>query len=137
GYDWATQVDLQRQTAAAWLAYAEGNTDEALRLMRAAADLEDSTEKHPVTPGAFLPAREMLGDLLLQAGQPAQALKEYETMLQDSPNRFNGLYGAAHAAELSGDGKKARTYYEKLLALCGQADDSRAELRNAKAYLKK
>jgi hypothetical protein len=137
GYDWATQVDIQRQAAAAWLAHAEGNRDEALRLMRTAADMEDTIEKHPVTPGAILPAREMLGDLLLELGQPAQALKEYETMLQDSPNRFNGLYGAARSAELSGDYQKARAYYEKLVTLCGQSDGSRSELRKAKLYLMK
>ena len=137
GYDWATQVDIQRQAAAAWLAHAEGRKDEALRLMRAAADLEDTIEKHPVTPGAILPAREMLGDLLLEQGQPAQALKEYETMLQDSPNRFNSLYGGARSAELSGDHKKARAYYEKLVTLCGQSDGSRPELRKAKLYLMK
>ena len=137
GYDWATQVDIQRQAAAAWLAHAEGHKDEALRLMRTAADLEDTIEKHPVTPGAILPAREMLGDLLLELGQPAQALKEYETMLQDSPNRFNGLYGGARSAELSGDYKKARAYYEKLVTLCGQSDGSRPELRKAKLYLMK
>jgi tetratricopeptide (TPR) repeat protein len=136
-YDWATQVDIQRQAAEAWLAHAEGHNDEALRLMRAAADLEDTTEKHPVTPGAILPAREMLGDLLLELGQPAQSLKEYEAVLQDSPNRFNGLSGAAQAAELSGDSKKARAYYEKLVLLCAKSDGSRPELRKAKLYLMK
>ena len=105
--------------------------------MRAAADLEDTTEKHPVTPGAILPAREMLADLLLELGQPAQALKEYEAVLRDSPNRFNGLYGAARSAELSGDSKKARAYYEKLVSLCGQSDGSRPELLKAKSYLMK
>jgi tetratricopeptide (TPR) repeat protein len=105
--------------------------------MRAAANLEDTTEKHPVTPGAILPAREMLGDLLLELDQPAQALKEYETVLQDSPNRFNGLYGAARSAELSGDHKQARAYYEKVVLLCGQSDGSRPELHKAKLYLMK
>jgi hypothetical protein len=79
----------------------------------------------------------MLGDLLLELSQPAQALKEYETGLQDSPNRFNGLYGAARSAELSGDDKKARAYYEKLVLLCGKSDGSRPELRKAKLYLMK
>jgi tetratricopeptide (TPR) repeat protein len=137
GYDWAMQVDIQRQAAAAWLAHVEGKENESLQLMRAAADLENTTEKHPVTPGAILPAREMLGDLLLEVGQPAQALKEYETVLQDSPNRFNSLYGAARAAELLGDHQQARAYYEKLAALCSQSDDSRPELRKAKTYLMK
>ncbi len=136
-YDWATQVDIQRQAAMAWLAHAEGKNDDALRLMRAAADLEDTTEKHPVTPGAILPAREMLADLLLEMNQSPAALKEYETVLQDSPNRFNGLYGAARAAELSGDQKKARAYYQKLVRLGGRFNDSRPELKQAKAFLVK
>jgi predicted Zn-dependent protease len=137
GYDWATQVGIQRGTASAWLARAEGKSDEALRLMRDASDLEDSTEKHPVTPGAILPAREMLGDLLLEVNQPSAALKEYETVLQNSPNRFNSLYGAARAAELSGDRKKARVYYEKLAAQCEQSDGTRPELQKAKTFLSK
>ncbi|MCI0698145.1 hypothetical protein L0337_39835 [candidate division KSB1 bacterium] len=134
---WADQVEIQRRAAAAWLAQAEGKNEEALKLMRSAADLEDMTEKHPVTPGAILPAREMLGDLLLEHGQPAQALTEFETSLRDSPNRFNGLYGVARAAELSGDQKKARTYYAKLVALCDRADGIRPELQKANAFLAK
>jgi hypothetical protein len=136
-YDWATQVDIQRQAASAWLAHAEGRNDEALRLMRAAADLEDTTEKHPVTPGAILPTREMLGDLLLELHQPAPALKEYETVLEESPNRFNALYGAARAAELSKDRKKARANYKKLVLLCARSNNARPELQEAKAFLVK
>jgi tetratricopeptide (TPR) repeat protein len=137
GYDWATQAEIQHRAAAAWLAHAEGKDEEALPLMRAAADLDDTIEKHPVTPGAILPAREMLGDLLLEVNQSAPALKEYEAVLQNSPNRFNSLYGAALAAELLGDHKKARAYYEKLAALCSHSDASRPELQKAKIYLKK
>ena len=133
---WADQVEIQHRAAAAWLAYAEGKNEEALQLMRSAAELEDSTEKHPVTPGSIIPAREFLGDLLLELGQPAQALKEYETSLRHSPNRFNGIYGAARAGELSADRKKARTYYAKLVALCDQADGTRPELQKAKAFLR-
>jgi tetratricopeptide (TPR) repeat protein len=135
GYDWATQVEIQRLSAAAWLARAEGKDDESVRLLRAAADLEDSTDKHPVTPGTILPAREMLGDLLLELKQSAQALKEFEAVLQTAPNRFNTLYGAAQAAELAGSRQRARAYYTKLLALCGQADGARPELQKAKSYL--
>lgn len=135
GYDWGTQVEIQRLTATAWLTHAEGNNDEALRIMRSAADLEDTTEKHPVTPGTILPAREMLGDLLLEMNQSAPALKAYEKVLENSPNRFNSLYGAARAAELSGDRNKARVYYEKLVALCDQSDGSRPGLKKAKEYL--
>jgi hypothetical protein len=137
GYDWAMQVQIQRQAAAAWLAQAEGKSDEALRLMRSAAELEDSTDKHPVTPGAILPAREMLGDLLLELKRPVEAQKEYEVVLQTAPNRFNSLYGAAHAAELAGNRQKARTYYSKLTTICNQATGQRPELQLAKDYLVK
>jgi tetratricopeptide (TPR) repeat protein len=137
GYDWAKQVQIQRQAAAAWLAQAEGKTDEAAALLRAAAELEDSTDKHPVTPGAILPAREMLGDLLLELKQPTQALKEYEAVLQTAPNRFNSLYGAGQAAELGGNRQKARAYYKKLTTICGHATGRRSELQLAKEYLAK
>jgi hypothetical protein len=135
-YDWSTQVEIQRLAAAAWLAHAEANAPEANRLARAAADLEDSTEKHPVTPGPVLPARELLGDLLLEVGQPAEALKAFETSLSNSPNRFNGLYGAARAAELSQNQDKAVKYYRDLKDLCTFSDTTRPELEKAKAYLR-
>lgn len=103
--------------------------------MRAAAELDDATEKHPVTPGAILPAREQLGELLLELKQPAAALQEFETSLGSTPNRFNGLYGAARAARLAADRKRARVYYGKLMALCRQADSVRPEIEEAKAFL--
>jgi len=134
-YDWAKQVEIKRQVASAWLAYAEGKHEESLRLMRAAAELDDATEKHPVTPGTLLPAREQLGELLLELKQPAAALHEFETALHIAPNRFNGLYGAARAAELAADQKGARSYYGKLMALCHQADGGRAEIEEAKKFL--
>ena len=136
-YDWATQVEIQHRAAAAWLAKAEGKSGEALRLMRSAADLEDSTDKHPVTPGAVLPAREMLGDLLLELSQPAEALREYERSLADSPNRFNGLSGAARAANLAGDRFKARRYYQKLVGISARGDAGRADLQRAREFLRK
>lgn len=132
---WATQVEIQRRTAAAWLAHAEGKQDEALKLMRSATDLEDTTEKAPVTPGAIVPARELLGELLLELREPQQALKEFEASLLVSPNRFNGLYGAAKAAELSGDRKKAAVFYAKLTALGERSDGKRPELQAAKVFL--
>jgi tetratricopeptide (TPR) repeat protein len=132
---WSTQVEIQRLAASAWLAHAEGNPEQALKLMRSAADLEDTTEKHPVTPGAILPARELLGELLLELREPRQALKEFEASLLVSPNRFNGLYGAAKAAELSGDRQKAATFYAKLTALAEQSDGQRPELQAAKVFL--
>lgn len=135
GYDWAKQVEIQRQVASAWLAHAEGNHEEAFRLMRAAADLEDATEKHPVTPGALLPAREQLGELLLELKQSAAALQEFEIALRSAPNRFNGLYGAARAAKLAADQKRARAYYEKLVVLSRSADGVRPEIEEAKQFL--
>ncbi len=135
GYDWAKQVDIERQIASAWLAYAEGKHEESLRLMRAAADLDDATDKHPVTPGNILPAREQLGELLLELNQPAEALQAFETSLRSAPNRFNGLYGAARANKLLADQKMAKAYYGRLLALCRQADSIRQDIEEAKAFL--
>jgi hypothetical protein len=135
GYDWAKQVDIKHKIASAWLAHAEGRQEESLQLMRAAAALDDATEKHPVTPGSILPAREQLGELLLELKQPVAALQEFETSLRSTPNRFNGLYGAARAARLAADQKKAKAYYGKLMALCGHADSIRPEIEEAKAFL--
>ncbi len=114
---WADQIEVQRRAAESWIARAEGRNEEAVTLMRSAADLEDSMDKSPVTPGAVLPAREMLGDLLLELNQPAPALTEYERSLKDSPNRLNGLSGAARAAELSGARGKAREFYSQIAKL--------------------
>ena len=135
GYDWAKQVEIGRLVASAWLAYAEGAREESLRLMRMAAELDDATDKHPVTPGALLPAREQLGELLLELKQPAEALREFETSLQSTPKRFNGLYGAARAGALAGDRKKAAGYYKELVALCSHADTARPEIEEAKMFL--
>ena len=135
GYDWAKQVEIARQVASAWLAHVEGRREESLQLMRAAADADDATEKHPVTPGALLPAREQLGELLLELKQPAEALREFETSLQTTPNRFNGLYGAARSAALAGDKKKAQDFYKQLVALGRNADANRPELAEAKEFL--
>ena len=132
---WADQVEIQRRGAAAWLAHAEGKQDDALTLMRSAVDLEAATEKHPVTPGPIIPALELLGDMLIELNQPEQALLQFETSLKDSPNRFNGLYGAARAAQLAGNGKKARTYYAKIVTLSAHADSVRTELQKAKDFL--
>lgn len=132
---WADQVDIQRETAAAWLTLAEGKPEEALRQMRSAADHEDRTDKHNVTPGVILPAREVLGEMLLELKQPAQAVEAFEATLRTAPNRFNALSGAARAAKLSGNGEKARSYYAKLLAVCGHADGDRPELQDARAVV--
>jgi hypothetical protein len=129
---WASQVEIQRLEAASWLARAEKKDDEALRLARSAADLEDATDKHPVTPGAILPARELLGDLLLDLRQPGPALKEYEASLSVAPNRFHGLAGASRAARDAGDQAKARTYSARLAALAARSDSDRPEILDAK-----
>ena len=134
-YDWRTQVAIERQVAEAWLAFAEGRKDEALRRMRAAADLDDSTEKHPVTPGAVLPAREQLGDLLLELGRPAEAMREFEQSLARAPRRLAALYGAARAAKLAGNANGASRYYAALLEVAGKGDGTRAELREARAHV--
>jgi tetratricopeptide (TPR) repeat protein len=119
GFDWATQVEIQRRAAAAWVARAGKKNDEALALMRSAADLEDSTDKHPVTPGSILPAREQLGDLLFELGDAAAALVEYEASLKSAPARFNSYQGASRAAGRTGQRDKARDYQSKLVAMCG------------------
>jgi hypothetical protein len=132
---WATEVDIQQRAVAGWIAFARKNADDALKLMREAADLEDRNEKHIVTPGRILPARELLGDMLVETGQPALALKEYEASQAREPNRFRGYYGAARAAEAAGDRDKALAYYGKLLTLAKTADTARPELAQAKAYV--
>ena len=134
-YDWVKQVEIERQIAAAWVAFAEGKREESVKLMRAAADLDDATDKHPVTPGAILPAREQLGELLLELKQPAAALKEFETSFKSAPERFNGVYGAARAASLGGDSKAAKIYYAKLVALTRQSGSDRPENGEAKTFL--
>ena len=134
-YDWAKQIDIQSMLASAWLRYAEGNYDEALKLVRSAADLDDATDKHPVTPGAILPAREQLGELLLELKRPAEALREYEISFRSTPNRFQGLYGAARAAKLAGNNMRARLYYAKLLELARDADSPRPEIAEAREFI--
>ncbi|MBI2881280.1 MAG: hypothetical protein HYY21_06810, partial [Candidatus Tectomicrobia bacterium] len=123
------------QVVSAWAARAEGRNQEALALLRRAAAREDTTEKHPVTPGPIVPVRELLGEMLLELNEPAQARKEFEASMVVEPNRFRGLYGAARAAELSGDREKARDYYQKLLALGEKADTERPEIAQAKAFV--
>jgi tetratricopeptide (TPR) repeat protein len=132
---WAEQIRIQQLSVKAWFAFEKGKQAEALRLMQQAARLEASTEKHPVTPGEVLPARELLGDMFLDLKRPKEALAEYETGLKRSPNRFNSLYGAGRAAELVGDKKKAAAYYQKLLKVTAQANTERPRLQNAVRFL--
>jgi tetratricopeptide (TPR) repeat protein len=129
---WATEVDVQRKAAAAWIQLAEGNKDEAVKLMRTAADLEDRNEKHIVTPGRVIPARELLGEMLLQLNQPAAALKEFEASQAREPNRFRNYFGSAKAAEMAGDKARAAGYYRKLVELGKAADTNRPELASAR-----
>ena len=131
---WATEVEVMRLSAAAWVALGENQGEEALGLMRQAADMEDRNEKHPVTPGRLLPARELLGDLLMELKRPGEALKEYEQSQKREPERFRGTYGAALAAEMAGDAKAARRHYAHLVQLAGKGEP-RAEVQLARAYL--
>jgi len=135
-YDWRRQVSIERQIAEAWTSYAEGKRDDAVTMMRAAADLDDATEKHPVTPGAILPAREQLGEMLLELDRPKEALAEYEGSLKRAPQRLVGLYGAAHSAKLAGDVTKAARYYAELAEMTKASDGTRAEIKEAREAAK-
>lgn len=132
---WAKQVEVQWLAAKAWLEYEQGKRAEGLATMRHAAEVEASTEKHPVTPGEVLPARELLGDMLLEMGHAKEAKAAYEATLERSPNRFNSFYGAARAAEMAGNEEEAKAYYRKLVELAAGADSPRERLDKAKAYL--
>jgi hypothetical protein len=132
---WAGQVEIQRRAADAWLAHAQGNNEKALRLARSAAQMEDATEKSPVTPGPVLPARELLGDLLLETKQPALALIEFETSLKSAPNRLHALDGAAQAAESAKRAAVARSYYTKVVQTCSHCRPDDPRLRRAKEFL--
>jgi tetratricopeptide (TPR) repeat protein len=135
---WASQVEIQRLAADGWVARAEGRADDARRLLRAAADLEDETDKHPVTPGSLLPAREQLADLLLELGDAKGALQEYEASLTTAPGRFRSLAGGVLAAEKAGDPRKAADLFARLQSLSAKTDGSRAELSALRtAYVKK
>jgi tetratricopeptide (TPR) repeat protein len=123
---WAQQVDIEWQVATAWVLNAEGKHDEALKMMSAAADAEDKTEKSPVTPGPLVPARELYGDMLLDQGKAKEALAAFEATKAKEPNRFGGFAGAAQAAEKLGDKAAAKANYQKLLALVGETKSDRA-----------
>jgi hypothetical protein len=134
---WSEQVDIERQVATAWALYAEGKQDDALAAMSAAADAEDKTEKHPVTPGVPKPARELYGSMLLERGMAKEALAAFEATLKKEPNRLGAYAGAAVAAEKSGDLTKAREYYGKVVAIADNADRARTEVADAQAFLQK
>ena len=131
---WANEVEVMRLASLAWVLLAQKKSNEALGLMRQAANNEDKSEKNIVTPGRLLPARELLADMLLELKRPAEALKEYEASQLREPNRYRGLYGAVQAATLSGNREKARDYFSKLIELAGSGD-SRPEMQTAHRYL--
>ena len=131
---WPIVVDAQRMAVAAWVAHAEGRHAQALELARQAADREEEVEKHPVTPGPLIPARELLGDILMVHRQPAEALAAYEATLEREPNRARTLVGAARAARAAGRDEVARRYYAALVELMDPAS-ARPELREARELL--
>jgi hypothetical protein len=132
---WANQVEVQRLAAAGILAHVQGDDKKAVALVRAAADLDGTMDKHPATPSSVLPARELLADLLLELNQPAAALVEYRAMLSTDPNRFRSLLGEARAAKQTGDSATAHDAYRKLVALSKPIGPERPELAEAKSYL--
>ena len=132
---WAEQVEVQILAAQAWVAQAQGNRAEGLKFMRAAATLEDSTEKHVAMENRLYPMRELLGDMLREQGDPGAALTEYEAAMKAAPNRLRGYYGAGKSAEAIGLKKKAQGYYLQLARLTQDGDGERPELRGLKQYL--
>ena len=132
---WAGQVDVEQQTANAFILYADGQYDDALKAMSAAAEAEDGTEKAPVTPGSLAPARELYGFMLLDRGMAKEALAAFEATMAKEPNRFNGYVGAAKAAQALGDSAKAKATYEKLVALAAGSDSGRPTLAAARSFV--
>jgi tetratricopeptide (TPR) repeat protein len=132
---WAEQVEMQRLATTAWLALLERKSAEAVKMMRVAADLEDRSEKHVAMENRLWPMRELLGEMLVELKQPGQAVKQFQTSLHEARNRMRGYYGAARAAEMAGDQKKAALYYGRLIALTKGADSNRPEIQQAKAFL--
>lgn len=131
---WTEQVDIQHKVATAWVTFAEGKKDEAIKLMRAAADAEDATDKAAISPGPIAPARELLGEMLMEAGQPREALTAFEATMAKEPGRFRGAYGAARAAEAAGDRAKAAALYARVVAGASGADGTRPELAQARRF---
>jgi len=129
---WAQQVEIQAIAVSAWSALAAGKKEEALRQMELAAHMEDGTEKSAVTPGPLSPARELLGEMLLEMNEPTEALVQFEATLEKEPRRFRSLYGAARAAQLSGSGDLSQRFFGELLTVCARSDKpGRPEIREA------
>ena len=131
----AGQVAVQLKTLQAWIEFKQGNNEKGLNLMRAAADMEDGMEKHPVTPGEVTPARELLGEMLLEMNQPVSALEAFEADLKIRPDRFNGLYGAGLACERAGNKAQAAVYFKDLLKSSDAQNCKRVELQKARSFL--
>ncbi|HEX2442626.1 MAG TPA: hypothetical protein VHJ77_01680 [Vicinamibacterales bacterium] len=129
---WAGQVDIQRQVAEAWVAFAEGQRDTAIQMLQGAADAEDATDKAAVSPGPLAPARELLGEMMLEAGKPKEALAAFEATMKKEPNRFRAVAGAMRAAEAMGDRAAASTYARELLAVVKAPDSTRPDLERAR-----
>src|SRR5215510_12174426 len=135
---WVSEIEINRQMVTAWIDYTQGRRDEALRMLRAAANREDSTEWDPVMPGRIISARQLLGEMFLDANNPRQALHEFEAALKVEPGRFMSLYGAARAAELSGNQARAEGFYARLVSQTTAADiEQRPVLKTARAFLNK
>jgi tetratricopeptide (TPR) repeat protein len=134
---WAARSQEQILAVSAWVAHAEGSREQAAKLMRAAADGEDGSVKHVSMENRLYPMRELFAELLLETGQPALALREFEVALKENPNRYRGLYGAARAADAAGDRQKAEAYFTKFVAVSAKADTDRPEIAQAKTFLAK
>ncbi len=132
---WITQLDIQVNSINAWNAYSQGDNEAALSYMQRAADLENSTFKHPITPGEILPANELYGDLLLEMGQAEAALAAYQHSMDRSPGRFNSLFGAAIAAEAMGDSDAAGAYFGSIVEMAAGSEVDWPRLRTAREYL--
>lgn len=132
----ANQLKIQIISSEAWILFKKGNDSAAFKAMKLAADMEDHSEKHPVTPCEIIPARELFGDMLLEMNRPTDALKAYETDLERHPNRFNGLCGAGFSAKKIHNFKKALCYYQQLLLISNKLESDRPELLAAKKFVK-
>jgi tetratricopeptide (TPR) repeat protein len=133
---WPEQVDIQRRVAEAWMQFAQGQQNAAVVLLSAAALAEDATDKSPISPGPLAPARELLGYMLLEAGDHKEALAAFEAVLKKEPNRFLAIYGAGQAAEKAQQPAKAKLYYGQLVAMCKNASADRPELAYARKFAK-
>src|SRR5262249_23640031 len=127
-YNWGGSISAEWEVATALIVLAEGNKEEGIRRLREAAGHEDAIDKHPVTPGALLPARELLADALLETGAASEALEEYEAVLKTAPRRFNATAGAAKAAHKAGDRTKSRAYAAQLQEIARNAEVPRPDL---------